>query len=147
MNIDSEIKQAMLSKDKLRLSTVRALKTAFEAARTIKGRDPTTPLTEDEQFAIIRKQIAQRDDSIEQFSKVGATGNAMKEQAEKLILQAYLPQAMTDAEIENMINRAMIDSGAVTKRDMGKAIACAKELSEGRADMKMVSRLLAERLA
>ena len=145
IDIDTEIKEAMLRKGSIRLSVLRALKTAIGTTLSTKGRNGK-PLTPDEEISIIRKQIAQRAESIVQWEKAGRTEQASTESAEKAILESFLPAEMSDKEISELVKQAIIESNASTKKDMGKAIAYAKELGEGRVDPKELSKLIGARL-
>jgi hypothetical protein len=106
-----------------------------------------TVLDEPEILAVIRKQIKQRQDSIEQFEKAGRAELAANEKAEIAILSAYLPAALTEEQIAEIVEQAVAETGAATKADMGKAMKRAQELSEGRADGKLLSAAVMKRLA
>ena len=136
--ISDDIKTAMRAKDSKALNALRALKSALTNASIEKG-GLGTALDEPEALAVIRKQIKQRQDSIEQFEKADRPELAENEKAEIEILSKYMPAALSAEEIEGIVKQAISDTGASTKADMGKAMKRAQELSEGRADGKLLS--------
>jgi uncharacterized protein YqeY len=145
IDIDTQIKTAMLSKSAVRLQVLRQLKTTIAGVVTAKGRNGK-PLSDDEFLSLVRKQIAQRDDSISAYSKAGVREKADAEQAEKDILNTFLPASLSDAEIDAIVTQAISNVGAVSRKDMGKAILRAKELSGGAADPRVISQLVAAKL-
>lgn len=144
--ISDDIKTAMRAKDSTALNALRALKSAMTNAAIEKG-GLGTLLDEPEILAVIRKQIKQRQDSIEQFEKAGRAELAANEKAEITILSAYLPAALTEEQITGIVEQAVAETGASSKADMGKAMKRAQELSEGRADGKLLSAAVMKRLA
>lgn len=146
INIDTQIKEAMRSQQVTILAVLRSLKAEFTKVTSAKGRNGK-PLTQDEEYAIIRKQIAQREESMRMFIDGGRPERAFVEESEKAILEAYLPAALSDAEIETIVDVAIANSGAVAKRDSGKAIALAKDIANGRVDLKVLSQRIASKLA
>ena len=144
--ISDDIKTAMRAKDSTALNALRALKSAMTNAAIEKG-GLGTVLDEPEILAVIRKQIKQRQDSIEQFEKAGRAELAANEKAEIAILSAYLPAALTEEQIAEIVEQAVAETGAASKADMGKAMKRAQELSEGRADGKLLSAAVMKRLA
>lgn len=144
--IPEDIKTAMKAKDALALNALRALKTALTNAAIEKG-GLGTELEESEVLAIVRKQIKQRNDSIEQFEKAGRAELAATEQAEIGILSRYLPAALGEQELLAIIEQAVADTGATGKADMGKVMKRSQELAEGRADGKLLSAAVMKRLS
>jgi uncharacterized protein len=144
--IPEDIKSAMKAKDALSLNALRALKTAMSNASIEKGH-LTAPLDDAEVAALIRKQIKQRQDSFEQFSKAGREELAATEKAEIAVLEKYLPAAMTAEEIAALVDAVVTETGAASKADMGKVMKLAQERAAGRADGKALSQEVAKRLA
>jgi uncharacterized protein YqeY len=144
--ISEDIKTAMRAKDSLALNALRALKSAMTNA-AIEKCGLGTVLDEPEILAVIRKQIKQRQDSIEQFEKAGRAELAANEKAEIAILSQYLPAALTEEQIAAIVDQAVSETGASSKADMGKVMKRAQELSEGRADGKLLSAAVMKRLA
>lgn len=145
LRISDDIKTAMRAKDSTALNALRALKSAMTNAAIEKG-GLGTVLDQPEILAVIRKQIKQRQDSIEQFEKANRTELAANEKAEIAILSTYLPAALTEEQIAEIVEQAVAETGAATKADMGKAMKRAQELSEGRADGKLLSAAVMKRL-
>jgi len=144
--IPEDIKTAMKAKDAVSLNALRALKTAMSNASIEKGH-LTAPLDDAEVSALIRKQIKQRQDSIEQFTKAGREELAATEKAEIAVLEKYLPTAMTAEEIAALVEAVVAETGAASKADMGKVMKLAQERAAGRADGKTLSQEVAKRLS
>lgn len=143
--IPEDIKTAMKAKDSLALNALRALKSALTNAAIEKG-GLGTALEESEVLAIVRKQIKQRLDSCEQFEKAGRPELVVTEKAEIEILSRYLPAALSEAELIAIVEQAISDTGATGKADMGKVMKRAQELAEGRADGKLLSSVVREKI-
>lgn len=143
--IPEDIKTAMRAKDSLALNALRALKSALTNASIEKG-GLGTPLEESEVLALVRKQIKQRLDSCEQFEKAGRAELAVTEKAEIEILSRYLPAALSEAELVMIVSQAISDTGATGKADMGKVMKRAQELAEGRADGKLLSAVVRDKI-
>lgn len=144
--LPEDIKTAMRAKDSTALNCLRALKSALTNASIEKG-SLSTVLDESEAMAVVRKQIKQRLDSIEQFEKAGRAELAATEKAEIGILSRYLPAALTEEQLLAILEQAVADTGATGKADMGKVMKRAQELAEGRADGKVLSAAVMKRLS
>ncbi len=143
--INNQMKSAMREKNTRQLNTLRALKTAITNSSLQKG-NINESLSNLEMIAIVRKQIAQREDSIIQFEKANRMDLIENEKTERDFLKNFLPKELSEAELENLIQRAIGESEATTKKDMGKAIKRALELADGRADNKTISKRIGELL-
>ena len=146
IRIPEDIKNAMRAKDATALNALRAFKSALTNAAIEKG-GLGTLLEESEVLAVLRKQIKQRVDSCEQFEKAERPELAATEKTEIEILSRYLPAALTEEELVAMIEQAVVETGATGKADMGKVMKRAQELAEGRADGKLLSAAVMQRLA
>ena len=135
----------MRSRQSTVLSVLRGIKTATVTILSAKGRD-NKPLTDDEQISIIRKQVAQRADSIKCFHEAGRLELALAEEREKAILESFLPVELDAFEVEKLVEQALSDTASVTKKDMGRAITRAKELAAGRVDPRVLSHLISIKL-
>ena len=140
--ITEDMKTAMRAKDAARLGAIRLL----QAAMKQKEVDERVELTDTDIVAIIDKMIKQRRESIAQFEKGGRQDLADQEKFELGVLQAYMPQALSDAEVERAIAAAVQETGAKGPSDMGKVMAVLKPQLAGRADMGKVSSLVKSRL-
>ena len=143
--VNSDMKSAMRERDKVSLNTLRALKSAITNA-SIQKSGAGTELEEAEIVSIIRKQIKQRQDSIDQFEKAGRDELASNEKLEINILEKYLPAAMSDDEIIAAVESAISESGAESKKDMGKVMQLLQQKTGGRADGKKLSQEVMKRL-
>jgi len=143
--IAEDMKTAMRERNKVALNTLRALKSAITNA-TIDKVGASNSLPENEVINIVRKQIKQRQDSIEQFEKAGRSELADNEKEEISILDSYLPAALSDDEIAAAVEAAIAELGAESKKDMGKVMKLLQEKTGGRADGKKLSQAVMQRL-
>jgi uncharacterized protein YqeY len=139
----ADLKAAMLAQDAARISTLRMLKSAIEYHKIEKKQET---LTDADVAAVIRKQIKQRQDSIEGFQAGGRADLADKEKAELVILKSYLPAELSPAQLEEIIKATIAELGATTRADMGKVIKAVQAKTAGRADNRLVSQLVSARL-
>ena len=137
--IDQELKAAMIEKDTVKLSTLRFLKSALKYSAIEKKVDY---LNDADTQALIQKQIKQRRESIDQFSKNGRPELAAQETAELKVLESYLPSQMADAELDALVNAEAQSAGATSKKDFGRMMKLLNEKLQGRADSKRVSESL-----
>ncbi|MGB2403529.1 MAG: GatB/YqeY domain-containing protein [Akkermansiaceae bacterium] len=144
--ISNDMKSAMRERNKETLNTLRSLKTAITNA-SIQKSGAGTELEDGEVISIIRKQIKQRQDSIEQFEKADRQALADNEKAEIAILENYLPAAMSEDEIISAVESAISDLGAESKKEMGQVMKLLQEKTGGRADGKKLSQEVMKRLA
>lgn len=140
--ITDDMKTAMRAKDAPRLGAVRLLLAALKQKEV----DERVELTDTDVISIIEKMIKQRRDSITQFEAGRRNDLAEAEKFEIAVLQAYMPQALSEAEIAAVIAEAVQASGAKAMSDMGKVMAVIKPKLAGRADMGKVSALVKARL-
>lgn len=136
--IDHDLKEAMKAKQAERLGVLRMLKAALKNLAIEKG-GPATVLEDADVAAVIRKQVKQRQDSMESFTKGGRPELAAKEEAEIVFLNAYLPQALAPEALAALVKEAIVESGATSKAQMGLVMKLAKEKVAGRADGKALS--------
>ena len=136
--ITEDMKAAMRARETLKLGTIRLLTAAMKQKEV----DERIELTDAMILAIIEKMIKQRKDSISQFEAGGRQDLADIEKAELVILSAYMPASLSDAEIEAEVAAAVGTSGAAGPQDMGKVMAILKPKLAGRADMTVVSGLV-----
>ena len=141
--ITEDMKTAMRARDAQRLNAIRLLLAAIKQREVDERRE----MGDVDVIAVIDKMTKQRRDSIEQYQKGGRQDLVDVEQFELSVLQAYMPQALSDAEIEAAVVAAMQGSGAKGIADMGKVMAVLKPQLAGRADMGRVSALVKARLS
>ena len=140
--ITEDMKAAMRAKDSDRLSGIRMLLAALKQREV----DERIVLTDADVIAVTEKLIKQRRDSISQYQAANRQDLADKEQAELAIYQAYMPQALSDADVEAAIVAAIASSSAAGIKDMAKVMAELKPKLAGRADMGKVSGLVKAKL-
>ena len=141
--IAADLKQSMLAKDAARTSTLRMLKSAIEYSKIEKKQEN---LTDADVTAVIKKQIKQRQDSIEGFEKGNRVDLADKEKAELAILKSYLPEELSQAQLEEIVKAVIAEVGATVKADMGKVMKAVQAKAAGRADNRLVSQLVSAQL-
>ena len=141
--LTADMKSAMKAGEKNRLRVLRLLLSDIKRVEV----DSQRELDEAETLSIVEKALKQRRDSIDQFTKGGRQDLADAEQAELAIIGSYLPEPLTDAELDSLIARAIADTGAASVRDMGRVMAAVKSEAAGRADMAAVSARVKSRLA
>jgi len=140
--INDQVKQAMKGGDKARLKVLRMLTAAIKQ----KEIDERIELDDAEVLAVIDKQVKQRRESIEQYTAGGRPELAEAEQAEIDILSDFLPEQLSEEELEAMIVAAIAATGAESMADMGKVMGQLKPRVQGRADMKQVSAAVRSKL-
>ena len=137
------MKTAMRARDSARLSTVRLLLAAIKQREV----DERIELTDPDVVSILEKMIKQRRESIAQFEKAARTDLADAEKFELGVLSGYLPQQLSDAQIQKEIDSVVAEVGASGTKDMGKVMAALKPRLAGRAEMGTVSTLVKNRLS
>jgi uncharacterized protein YqeY len=142
--ITADLRQAMIARDTTRVATLRMLKTALEYHKLETKQEQ---LGDADAVAVIKKQIKLRQDAIEGYAKGGRPDLAGKEQAELAILKAYLPEELSAAQLEEIVLAAIAEVGARSRADMGRVIKAVQARTAGRADNRLISQLVASRLA
>jgi uncharacterized protein len=137
------MKTAMRAKDAPRLSTVRLVLAAIKQREV----DERKELTDADVVAVIEKMIKQRRESIAQYEQASRKDLADVEKFELQLLSGYLPQQMSDAEVQQEVAKAVAESGASGIKDMGKVMALLKPRLGGKADMGKVSALVKTKLS
>jgi len=141
-NVNDQVKQAMKSGDKDRLKVLRMLTAAIKQREV----DERVELGDDDVLAVIEKMVKQRRESIEQYRAGGREELAEIEQAEIDVLGDFLPEPLSEGEIDALIDQAIADTGASQMSDMGQVMGRLKGPMQGRADMKQVSAKVRARL-
>lgn len=138
--INEDIKTAMKARDEASLRALRALKSALLLAATAEGAGDKV---EDEQaIKIFQKLAKQRKESMDIFLQNGRDELAQKEKEEIDVIERYLPQQMSEAEIKTILQQVVADAGATTSADFGKVMPLAMKALAGKADGKVISTLL-----
>jgi len=138
-----EVKAAMLAKDADRLGALRMLKSALGYAAMEKKVDA---LSDGDFLAVVQKEVKKRRDSAEQFEKGGRPELASKENLEITVLEAFLPKALTPAELEALVKATITELGAASKKEMGVVIKAVQAKAAGKADGRAISTLVGQLL-
>jgi uncharacterized protein len=141
--LDQDIVAAMKSGDRFRLTVLRTLKSDLKNEQINKG----TPLTDDVVIGVLSSSAKKRRDSIEQFGNAGRTDLVDKESAELAILTSYLPQQMSEDDIRKLVAEAIAETGADSPQKAGLVMKALMPKVKGKADGKLVNRLVSEMLA
>jgi uncharacterized protein YqeY len=144
--IDEDLIAAMRAKDSARLGVLRMLKAALKNA-AIEKVGAEGELEDSEAIAVVRKQVKQRQDSIESFEKGGRSELAEKERAEIEVLDGYLPQAMSGEELKRIVAETIAETGATSRAQMGAVMKALQPKVAGRADGKTLSGEVQRQLA
>ena len=141
--VQTDITTAMRGGDSLRRDVLRM---ASNAAYNVEKRNQR-PLSEDEYLAVLTREVKTRRESVDAYTKGGRDDLAAKEQAEIDILSEYLPQALTEAEIDALVDEGIAATSATSARDLGKVMGWLSPRTRGRADGKALSGKVASALA
>ncbi len=143
--ISKDIVDAMKTKNEVKLRVLRQLKNAMTNSALLSG-NANNPIADADVLVLVRKQIAQRQDSIKQFMEGNRPELAETEQLEINELKGYLPAELSDEDIDAIVAQALTDTLAVTKKQMGAAIKRAVELAKGAVDNKTLSQKIGQLL-
>ncbi|RMG56672.1 MAG: GatB/YqeY domain-containing protein [Bacteroidetes bacterium] len=144
--INTDIKAAMKAKDQDALRALRAIKSAIMVLETSDAQHHDG-LTEAEELQLLNRQAKQRRDSIQQFRDNGRDDLADKEAVELAIIERYLPQQLSEAELETAVKALIAETGASSMKDMGKVMGLATQRLAGQADNRAISNLVRKLLA
>ncbi|NEO28855.1 MAG: GatB/YqeY domain-containing protein [Symploca sp. SIO3C6] len=144
--ISEDIKAAMKAKNKSRLETVRSIKKALLEKEVSLRPSGQETLTEAQEIELLAQQAKQRRDSIEQYRQAGRDDLAQQEAQELAIIEEYLPQQLSDEEVNAIIDEIITQTGAASAKDMGKVMGQAMQRLKGRAEGKKIQALVKEKL-
>ena len=144
LDINKEIKQAMLDKDSVKLASLRAVKSAVIMAQTEKG---ASEMDEAGMQKIIQKQVKQRKDAAQIYIDQSRQDLADDEIAQIKILEKFLPKQMDESEIKTIVEEAIFSSGAASMADMGKVMGLVNQKLAGKADGKIIAKIVKATLA
>ncbi len=143
-SIDQDLKAALLSKDLLRVDTLRGLKSALLYAEVSQGQRRT--LDEPEMIGVLSKEAKKRQESADIYTQANETARAKKELDEKAIIDKYLPKSLSETEISQLIDQALEHFGSAQPPQMGQVIAHVRQSAKGLVDGATVARLVKEKL-
>ena len=133
--LEAAMRDAMRARDEMRTQTLRMAMAAAHNQKIAKRRD----LSDDEVVEVLTKQVKQRRESIAMYRDAGRDDRAAAEEAEATILAEFLPQQLSEAEVEEMARAAIADTGAIAPGDLGRVMGALSPRTKGRADGKLVS--------
>jgi uncharacterized protein len=140
--IQHDVRAAMKERDRARVGALRMLSAALKNGEIEAGR----PLTQEEEQVVLRRQLKQREESAEAFRKAGREEQAASESAEAEVVREYLPEPLSPEALEEIVDRAIRETGASGMKDMGPVMRRAMELAGGRAEGRELSALVRNRL-
>jgi uncharacterized protein YqeY len=140
--LDQDMKAAMKQKDKETLSTIRMVRASIKKVEI----DNRGELSDDQALEVLVREIKQRKDSLQEYEKAGRDDLASKEKREIEILSTYLPKQLTEEELRAIVDKAIVETGATSKKEMGKVMGAVLPLVKGRADSKQVNQLVQQLL-
>ena len=140
--VQRDIKQAMKERDRARLGALRMINAALENARIEAGK----PLGEEEEIAVLRSQLKQREEAARAFREGGRPERARAEEAEAEVVRSYLPEPLSREEMERLVEEAIRQTGATGMKDMGAVMGRAMQLAGGRAEGRELAAMVRGRL-
>ncbi len=143
--VSEDIKKAMLARDTVALEALRGIKKEFLEAKTAKGSDGTLP--DDKAMAILAKMIKQRKESADIYTQQNRPELAAEENAQAEVIARYMPKALTDQELTEVLRDIIARVGATSPKEMGKVMGVASKELAGRADGRVISARVRELLA
>jgi uncharacterized protein YqeY len=140
--LNEDMKQAMKSQEKFKLSVIRQLRSAIKYIEIEEHRE----LNDEEVLHIINREVKQRRDSLQDFEKAGRDDLVEKINLELTIISKYLPQQLTEEEIQAIVKQTILEVGASSKADMGKVMGALMPKVSGRADGKIINQIVQQML-
>jgi uncharacterized protein len=141
--LESEVKEATLARDATRRDALRLILSSLRTAE----KELQRPLTNDEELQVLQRERKKRQEAAEAFRGGGREESAAGEEAELAILEEFMPEPISEEEVERIVDDAIAENGATSLRDMGRVMADVMPQIAGRADGSAVSQLVREKLA
>ena len=143
VQLESEVKEATLARDATRRDALRLILSSLRAAE----KELQRPLSNDEELQVLQRERKKRQEAAEAFRAGGREESAAGEEAELAILEEFMPEPISEEEVERIVDDAIAENGATSLRDMGRVMADVMPQIAGRADGSAVSQLVREKLA
>lgn len=140
--LQEDLKTSMKNKDTLRKSVITLIRSSIKQVEV----DKRVELNDDDIIDIISKQLKQRNDSLEQFLDAGREDLVEETRSEIEVLKEYLPQQLSEEELNEIVKQTISEVGATSMKDMGKIMSVIKPKTKGRADGKLINKLVKENL-
>ena len=141
--LEQEVKEAMLARDTQRRDALRLILSSLKSAE----KELLRPLSEDEELQVLQRERKKRNEAAEAFHAAGRTDQAEKEEGELAILEEFMPEPLSEDEIDRIVDDAIAEVGATSMADLGRVMADVMPQVSGRADGSTVSQLVREKLA
>ncbi|EST13369.1 GatB/YqeY domain-containing protein [Sporolactobacillus laevolacticus] len=141
--LTTDMKQAMKAREKARLSVIRMIKTSLQNESIKLGK----PLSEDEALAVLTRELKQRKDSLQEFKNAGRQDLVEEVANEIAIVQSYMPEQLSEEEVEALIDETISEVGAVSKADIGKVMKAVMPKVKGRADGSVINKIVRSKLS
>jgi uncharacterized protein YqeY len=141
--LEEEVREAMKARDEERRDALRLIVASLKSAE----KDLLRPLSEDEELQVLQRERKKRQEAAEAFRGAGREEQAEKEEAELEILEEFMPEPLSEDELERIVDDAIAENGATSLRDMGRVMADVMPQVAGRADGSAVSNIVREKLA
>ena len=141
--LEGEVKDAMLARDAPRRDALRLILNSLRAAE----KDLQRPLSDDEELQVLQRERKRRQEAAEAFRSGGREEQAQQEEAELAVLEEFMPEPLSEEELEAIVDDVIAEVGATSMRDIGRVMADVMPQVSGRADGSMVSQLVREKLA
>ncbi|GEN33237.1 MULTISPECIES: GatB/YqeY domain-containing protein [Aneurinibacillus] len=141
--LTNDMKQAMKDKDKLKLSVIRMVKSSIKNEEINNGKE----LSDDEVLTVLTRELKQRRDSLQEFEKAGREDLAASARDEINVLMGYMPEQLSEEEIRTLVSEVIQQTGASSKKDMGKVMGALMPKVKGRADGALVNKIVQESLS
>ena len=141
--LTADMKVAMKNKEKNKLSVIRMVKSSIQNESIKLGHD----LTEEEELTVLTREVKQRKDSLLEFEKAGRSDLVQNLDEELSILSVYLPKQLSEDEVEQIVQEVISETGASSKKDMGKVMGALMPRVKGKADGGLVNRLVQKNLS
>lgn len=142
--LNDDIKQAMKNKDKEKLTVIRMLKASLQNEAIKVGNEG---LTEDQELAVLSREVKQRKDSLHEFEKAGRADLVSKIQTELTYVNSYMPEQLSEEELEAIVQETIAEVNASSKADIGKVMGALMPKIKGRADGGLVNKLVQQKLS
>jgi uncharacterized protein len=141
--LESEVKEAMLARENARRDALRLILSSLRSSE----KDLQRPLSEDEELQVLQRERKKRQEAAEAFRAGGREEQAANEEAELAVLEEFMPEPVSEDELERIVDDAIAENKATSMRDMGRVMADVMPQIAGRADGSAVSQLVREKLA
>jgi len=141
--LEQEVKEAVLARDEARRDALRLILSSLKSAE----KELLRPLSEEEELQVLQRERKKRTEAAEAFHAAGRAEQAAKEEGELAILEEFMPEPLSEDEIDSIVDDAIAENGATSLRDMGRVMADVMPQIAGRADGSAVSQLVREKLA